>query len=884
VGYDQPDMDDVSKRTFVVVSHTHWDREWYQPFEEFRVRLVRMMDSLLDLLDRDPEYRHFVLDGQTIVLDDYLEVRPERRPDIERLVRDGRLLIGPHYVLPDEFLIGGESWVRDLQIGIRAARQFGPVMMTGYSPDAFGHIAHLPAILRGFGIDSIVLWRGVSREATKSEFLWRSPDGSEVLVLHLPFGYGIAITLPADAPGLRNLLGSLRGLLEPLATSRYVLVPNGNDHASAQENLPLVIRTANELFDDAEFVHGHYPMLIEAIRREAPEGGLPRLEGEFRSSQRSHVLAGVLSARMWIKQRYQQCEDLLARYAEPTAAWAHLLRVQNGEPSRGPSDQALLRQAWKLLLQNAPHDSICGCSIDQVHEEMRPRFDRCQQIAEAVLYGPQRYVADLASRPGESSVVVFNSESGPRTDFCTVRLPLDARSGDAPTSLVDEAGREIPLQLLERGPRSALDPWERVVAGFVAADVPAYGCRAYRVRSGKAQRKAGGGRGEIENEFFRVGADRADGTLSVEDRRTGAVLSGLNRFVDGGDRGDEYNYCPPKDDDLIGSPARPPRLRVTERGPARRTLEIAQAYSLPSRLTEDRDARSPRKANCRIVSRVSLYPGVARIDIETEVENRARDHRLRVHFPTGVHSEHVHAEQHFGVLRRPLTPPEGDALSLETPIATYPQKSFVDVSDGQRGLMVANRGLPEYEALQEDGGTVTIALTLLRCVGWLSRADIRTRRGPAGPSLEAPGAQMPGRWTFHYSLIPHAGDWETSFEEAHRFARPLRAVRTGQGSGGLPPEGSLVDIEPRALVLSSLKLAEDGDSVVARVYNTSGASQEGRLRLLPRPGKPPHASAEVVNLNEEFLAGADADDGWVKLSARPNQIINVRFRTAQETP
>jgi mannosylglycerate hydrolase len=197
------------------------------------------------------------------------------------------------------------------------------------------------------------------------------------------------------------------------------------------------------------------------------------------------------------------------------------------------------------------------------------------------------------------------------------------------------------------------------------------------------------------------------------------------------------------------------------------------------------------------------------------------------------------------------------------------------VSDGQRGLAVANRGLPEYEALQEADGTVTIALTLLRCVGWLSRTDLRTRRGPAGPSLEAPGAQMLGRWTFHYSLIPHAGGWEASFQEAHRFARPLRAVRTGPGAGGLPPDGSLLEIEPPALVLSSLKTGEDGDGVVVRVYNTSDAPQEGRLCLLP-----PHAAARMVDLNEESLGTADESDGWVKLSARPNQILSVEFRTA----
>jgi len=880
-------MKSERRRTFVVVSHTHWDREWYLPFEAFRARLVAMLDRLLDLLDRDPEYRHFVLDGQTIALDDYLEVRPERRDDIERHVRAGRLLIGPNYMLPDEFLIGGESWVRNLQIGIRSARPFGPVMMVGYSPDAFGHIAHLPAILRGFGIDSVVLWRGVGRDATRSEFLWRAPDGSEVFVLHFPFGYGIAAQLPSDPQGLRTTLAALRGQLEPLATTRYVLLPNGNDHAGAQESLPQVLRAAAGLFDDAEFVHGHYPMLIEAMRRELADDGLPRLEGELRSGERSNVLAGVLSARMWIKQRYQECEDLLARCAEPLSAWAHLLRTRpDGRPSgrnggpidTGASELALLRQAWRLLLQNGPHDSICGCSIDQVHEEMRTRFDRCQQLGEAVLYGSQRYVGGLASAKGGPGVVVFNSENGPRTDFCSVRLPVE--SGKPPTWLVDGSGRRVALQVLERDLHSPLDRRERVIVGFVAPDVPGFGYRALAIEYGDPAPADGAGGHEISNEFFRVTAEPADGTLAVEDRRSGSVLRGLNRFVDGGDRGDEYNYCPPARDELVDQPSAPPRIRVTQRGPARHTLEIASTYALPAGLASDSDGRSRRRVRCPIVSRVRLYPGVARIDIETVVDNRAKDHRLRARFPSGLRSDHSWAEQHFGVIRRPVALPEDDGTWMETPVGTYPQKSFLDVSDGARpdgrpsgrGLMLANRGLPEYEALREPDGTTTIALTLLRCVGYLSRADNRARSSPAGPSLETPGAQMLGRWTFHYSLIPHEGGWENAVAEAHRFARPLSAVRIREGAGLLPPSAGLLEIEPPELVLSSLKLAEDGGGAVVRLYNVSDNAVEGRLRLLG-----PHGAVELVNLNEEPLGPATVDDGWVRLLARRNEIVTLKF-------
>jgi hypothetical protein len=369
--------------------------------------------------------------------------------------------------------------------------------------------------------------------------------------------------------------------------------------------------------------------------------------------------------------------------------------------------------------------------VDAVYEDVGLRYDRCEQIAESLIDEYHREIARMAARPAEETVVVFNPENGPRTDFCTVRLI--AEDGELPTHLADAAGTHIPLQIIERGLHSPVDKRERVLAGFIASEVPGFGYKALVVGYGNTNDDDGSDGSTIENEFFRVLTD-FDGTLTVEDRSTGRTLTGLNRFEDGGERGDEYTYSPPESDEIVRTPSGVATALVTEAGPARWTLEVRQTYSLPTRISDDRRSRSTERVDCEIVSQVRLYRGVPRIDMETAVDNRAEGHRLRVLFPSGVASEHSHAEQHFGVVKRPSAPAEYDSTWYERPVATHPQKTFTDLSNGKHGLMVANRGLPEYEVLTEADGTATLALTLLRCVSWLSRDDLPERRGRAGPN------------------------------------------------------------------------------------------------------------------------------------------------------
>jgi len=883
----------------MVVSHTHWDREWYLPWQSFRVRLIGLFDRLLDLFEADPDYRHFMLDGHTIPLEDYLEIRPERFDDIERVVQQGKLLIGPWYIIPDESLPGGEALVRNFLRGHRVAKLFGPVMKVGYIPDPFGQIAHMPAILRGFGIDSATMWRGADASLTTTEFIWRAPDGSEVLTIHKPLGYGVAATLPLSPKPLLARIRAMRDALEPLATTPYLLVMNGSDHLPAQEELSEIIRIANASMDDAEMVHTSLPAAFERIRawHNGRSDGLPVHEGEFRSGQRAHLLPGVLSARMWIKQSNQLCEDLLAHWAEPFSIWADALRREMPPewkeplppttahmpfPTQYASINALIDRAWRHLLENQPHDSICGCSTDNVHEEMRQRYEWVKQVGQEIVRQSLRTIASLGPDHPLGTIAVFNPTPRPATGYVTADVPW---SDAAPVIAVrGPGGQRIDAELagepqhfaIPDGAPAGYDA-QRATIGFVARDVPGYGYHIYTLETAAdapARRPATSDGRTIENETFAVEADATDGTLTVTDKRTGHVLRGLHRFVDGGDRGDEYNWCPPEHDRLIDIPATPPRINV-ERGAGVERLRIETTYGLPASLSGDRSARAERSVDLGISSTITLTAGVPRIDVHTVVDNTAEDHRLRVHFPSGLRTDVSKADQHFGVVRRPIALPAWDpATWMETPLGTYPQKAFVSVDDGARGLTIANSGLPEYEVLDTQDGA-TIAVTLLRCVGWLSRSDIHTRRGGAGPQIRTPGAQMSGGHAFDYSIIPHAGDWEGA--NAHVLAiqhvRPMRARWNRHGLGRIDEVGRLLDVESPAFQVSAIKPAEDGDGVIVRIYNTTDAEATTGVDL-----KPLHGSVSMVNLNEEHIADVPRVHGRVLITARPNEIVSLRFR------
>src|SRR6516164_7293538 len=398
----------MTYRRIAIVPHTHWDREWYKSYQEFRLALVELIDTLIPLLERDAGYPHFMLDGQMAVVDDYLEVRPEAEERLRALAAAGRVSMGPWYILMDEFLASGETIVRNLQMGIERGAGFGGVMNVGYLPDMFGHIAQMPQILRLGGFSDTVVWRGVPSQVTTSGFVWEAPDGSSVRAEYLPVGYGNGAALPDDAKALVRRTQDHLDEVGDLVTGD-LLCMNGSDHLMPQPWLGRVVAEANDLQDD---LHFEVTSLARYLADTSTEG-LVRVQGELRSGYRANMLMGVTSNRVDVKREGARAERELERRAEPLAA---LFQGPEEYPSR------LLDLAWKQMVLNSAHDSICACSVDDVVDAVLHRYAEARAIGAGLAERAVKNFARSLSQPGPT---VLNPVSRARAGVVELVLPAD---------------------------------------------------------------------------------------------------------------------------------------------------------------------------------------------------------------------------------------------------------------------------------------------------------------------------------------------------------------------------------------------------------------------------------------------------------------------------
>lgn len=816
------------------VSHTHWDREWYETFDAFRFRLVKLIDHLLSLFREDPAYRYFLLDGQTIVLEDYLDMKPSRWNELKTYIEGGRLFVGPWYVLTDEFLVSGETHIRNLLLGRNIMRAFGGDNRIGYLPDSFGHIAQMPQILKKSGIPYATFWRGAPRTVCRSEFFWQAPDGSRVLTLYMPFGYGVATDLPEDE---EKLIRRVRGLVEklaPFATTSHLLFMNGSDHVEPDPKLSKKLDILRKRLPEHVVLHSHLQYLFRKIEEEVSE--LFVYEGEWRADDLNYLLGGTLSTRVYLKQKHYQCSSLLERWLEPLYTVISLLG--------GPYPKEYLTYLWKLLLQNSPHDSICGCSIDAVHEEMMLRYRKIETLGEKLLEEAKRILEERC-RGGTDILLIFNPYPYPVDVYLEGEVYLQKakiREVDFEASKIlsykpqeSTLYRALELQSQEETviPEILESDWvtfmttpshtlpqifraQRCVLGFRVHNLPSLGFRAYRIipRSATKESHSVFPEGNVlENEFYRIVVEPSGCLRLFAHELSREYVLGLV-FEDGADAGDEYDYSPCENDEIIQSGDFPPTISWVRKDQYVQSIRLHYDMAVPRSLTLDRKGRSRERVVIPITVDIRLYKGSRRIDLDIGLENTARDHRLRILFDVPLKTEHHFADAHFAILRR-----ENDGKA-------HPQNDFVFLEDGEQVFALFNQGLREYEVSPKGEGT-QVAITLLRAVGWLSRDDLLTRKGDAGWSLPTEGAQCLGNHRFRLALLFSKGPALHLFlnREACLFSRPPLLLQVEGDKNYFLDGWSLFECDNPALVLSALKLRENGDGVVLRMYNPTASPQ-----------------------------------------------------------
>ncbi len=655
--------------------------------------LVDVLDGVLDQLEEDERMR-FTLDGQLATVDDYVEIRPEGEARIRALVLGGRLAIGPWQTLVDEFLVSGETICRNLEVGLARADELGGAMPIGYLPDSFGHVAQMPQILRNAGIDVAVLWRGVPASVESHSFEWEAPDGSVVRAEYLPEnGYSNAAYI-FDGDSLDGVVERLR----PWFGDDPILGMVGTDH------MPVAPNFAERVPDGVEIA-----TLGEYVASAPVEPSATRIAGELRSASRANLLPNVVSARIDIKQACAAAERALERYAEPLQA------LYGGE-----WPQRFFDIAWSRVLQNAAHDSICGCSADEVSAQVLVRYAEAREIADELT---QRALARIAEHVPAGTTVAVNPSPFERTEVVDV---------DGEPALVK---------------------------------VPSLGYSATR-------------------------SDVAGVEPLVVD-----VLA-LTRIVRGSDVGDSYNYAPPVDDVLVDEPE-DESLELLEEGPLRRIVELRRTYRWD-------------EAVVPTVTRFETRAGESLVRIRISFDNPCENQRVRVHVPLPHRAESTHAEGQFAVVERPPLQESGYG---ELGLGAYPASAFVSAG----GVALLFEHVTEYELVEEK----ELAITVLRSVGLISRADNPWRPENAGPELPIPAAQMRGTHAFSFAWCP---DPDCALEHAERYRHPL-LVAKGTGPPDAAPEHAGPEL--RGAALSSLR--HRGDALEARIVNQTGAATTARF-------------------------------------------------------
>lgn len=857
-------------KTVHIISHSHWDREWYLPYERHHMLLVELIDDVLELFENDPEFKSFYLDGQTIILDDYLQVRPDKKEVLQKYIDNGQLKIGPFYILQDAYLTSSESNVRNMLIGQQESAKWGANTKVGYYPDTFGNAGQTPQLMKQLGFDLAAFGRGVkptgfANESTEednfvssySEMNWEGADGSEITGLLFANWYSNGNEVPVDREEAKKFWEKKLQEAEAYASTDHLLFMNGCDHQPVQKDLSEAIRVANELYDDYHFIHSDFTTYMEELHQALPEK-LDTVKGELTSQETEgwYTLTNTASSRVYLKQENAKLSRLLENMAEPLAVMA---AEQSG---KYPHD--ILDYAWKTYMQNHPHDSICGCSIDEVHDEMETRFMKAEHVAKHVIDEALQALTEAIDTEAEVSVdesavpfVIFNTTGVDKEGVVTTEIEKDAiyfnelfptqsyekleAEGKIAYSVVDSKGEKIQASVKEVSPRFNYDlpkdkfrqPYvsRKLVVELHVDEMTPFSWRTYYLvpevlneTKEHTIEQTDKHLNTIENQSLQVTVEK-DGSVTLKNKLSGETYPDALIFEDTGDIGNEYVYKQPEGEKAITSLGTLKAVETVKHSSFKETLVLTHVLDVPvsadellyeeqNKIIEFRERRSQRTEQTEpleIKTILTLEKNSEFVKINTQLINQMKDHRLRVRFKTGIMSSVHYADSMFETVERP------NKVSEVWTNPENPQRlhHYVNVCNNGEGMIVSPDGLNEYEVIEEDG-QLTIALTLFRSVGEL---------GDWG-YFPTPGAQMLNRkLSFDYAVGFHGQeDRYAKLKAALNLFVPFIAKQTTLHNGSLPVSNQFFAIKGDKVAVTALKKSRESDGLVSRLYNLSPES------------------------------------------------------------
>jgi len=910
-----------------VVSNTHWDREFRRTFEKTRRRLLTMLDVTLDILEKDPDYASFTMDGHSIMIDDYLELRPERRPLVEKFVRERRLILGPYYTLAEEFSIAGESLVRNLIWGRKTVEKYGgKVGHVAYTPSSWGQTGQLPQILTDFGQKYMMFYRGVSHHEIDSEWIWEAPDGTRItasrfavyarynwyMQVHRAVTAGTVLdkhyqwdahdevpvriadglagedlAFDLQAPALTYDKSRLKkAILDMIEcegrhfTTPVFLAMHGYDISVAHPLESQIIKDAQELFKgELTIEHTDLEGFWAAAEKYLDRDKMTVLKGERRSYLKegmwTYLFPGTVSARTYLKQKDFSATARLVYYAEPLSSLASAYGMAY--------PKNYIDRGWGFLLSNHTHDANGGCAPDAVCEEIAGRCAKASDMGdiatEDAMYAIAKNISPEGQDLGVMQVIVFNSLPIERTVVVPLDLEIPSYLNAKAASLVSDGDKSVARQPIscEKSSSFVESIWDvsRIVSSsrikFYAklTDLPGLGYRAYTIIPDKRALRTRGsivtGEGVLENEWLRVSVN-PNGTVDLVCKKTGKTYREVNYLSSQGECGNAWRHLPPTFDRKYTTLGISAKICTKENGPLVGSVGVSYDFEVPVDFG-DGTGRSEALTKIPVQIEYRLRHGSERLEVTVKLNNTAKDHWLRVNFPSHLKATHSTSDSHFNVISRPIELPDSTGW-VEEAFGTHPLQTFASVDDKKDCLAVLPQGLFEYEVLEDAAST--LVLTLLRACR--IKLAVSEEKQTELPDV---GIQCLGDQTFRYSIFAGQGDWESNalLSKAADANHPVRAIMTGRGQGKLPLELSLFTLDNTVLHVSAVKQGEDGAGLIIRLFNPCETTQKAKLEF----GKE-IVSAERCRMDESPLNALTAKGKHLPLTLEPKKIFTVRVQ------